>query len=115
MSKSNKATVATIAPVVAVAATPAPVKVAKYAPAQAVVNPNAVITVVRVGNPKRAGTKAHARYGQFHGAAGTTQTVGAFVQAYVAAGLGGLLARADLRWEMAHGFITIEAPVAIAA
>lgn len=101
-----------VAPEVAVVETPvvetpveAKAKKARYAPTSVLVD-NAVITVVKA-NPKRVGSKAHARYAQFHRAG---QTVAEYIAANKAANMSGMLARNDLRWDLEHGHIEIALP-----
>jgi hypothetical protein len=96
MAKSNN--VAVVAAVSA--ATVAAAKQARYAPAAAIL-PNAVITHV-APNPKKG--KSALRYAQFYKVGITVEQ---FVAAYKAAGFKGMLARADLRWDLQHGFITL--------
>jgi len=60
-----------------------------------------VITVLVASNPKRG--KSQARFGLHK----TGQTVGDYVKASVDAGNPRMLARADLRWDVAHGLISI--------
>jgi hypothetical protein len=128
MSKHNKqARVATPAPVtpapVEVQATPAPaapVEVqatpapaakpvkAKYAPAAAVNNPAAVITVL-VPNAKGFSptNKSATRFNKYY-IPGIT--VAEFIAAYKAANERVGFAQADLRWDLQHGFIALEVP-----
>jgi hypothetical protein len=101
MAKTTNTTApATVVAPVAAPATVAAAKQARYAPAAAIL-PNAVITYV-APNPKKG--KSALRYAQFYK---TGITVEQFVAAYKAAGFKGLLARADLRWDLQHGFITL--------
>jgi hypothetical protein len=79
--------------------------VAKYAAPGAVLA-NMVITTV-VSNPKQPRSKSYARYAKFHRAG---QLVADFIAAYKAAGHSSTLAWLDLRWDLAHGFITVETP-----
>jgi hypothetical protein len=97
MAKSTN--VAVVAPVVSTA-TVAAAKQARYAPSAAIL-PNAVITHV-APNPKKG--KSAARYSQFYKVGITVEQ---FVASYKAAGFNGMLARADLRWDLQHGFITL--------
>jgi hypothetical protein len=99
MAKSNNVAVAAVAPAIS-AATVSAAKQARYAPASAIL-PNAVITHV-APNPKKG--KSAARYSQFYKVGITVEQ---FVAAYKAAGFKGMLARADLRWDLQHGFITL--------
>jgi hypothetical protein len=96
---TTTAPVVSAAPVVSTATISA-AKQARYAPA-AVIVPNAVITHV-APNPKKG--KSALRYAQFYQVGITVEQ---FVAAYKAAGLKGMLARADLRWDLQHGFITL--------
>jgi hypothetical protein len=76
----------------------------RFAPASAVANDALVIATV-MPNPKRPGSKSYVRYDMYHRAG---QTIGEFVAAYKTAKLGEKLARADLRWDLQHGFITLK-------
>jgi hypothetical protein len=92
------------APVAAPVAAPK-VKTARYvsgrfAPAQ-------VVRLISTTNHKRG--KSHARFG-LHFGLGDQYTVAQYVQASVDAGNKAALAHDDLRWDAAHGFITVEAP-----
>jgi hypothetical protein len=100
MAKSNTATATVIAAPAVSNATVAAAKQARYAPATAIL-PNAVITYVAPNSKKG---KSAARYAQFYKVG---LTVEQFVASYKAAGLKGMLARADLRWDLQHGFITL--------
>lgn len=93
-----------------VAAEPAKKK-ARYAPTSAIDNPKAIIRLVGGPghNPKRNPSKSYDRWAQFHQ---DGQTVEAFVGKYVAANRSKMAARNDLRWELAHGLITLELPTA---
>jgi hypothetical protein len=82
-------------------ATVAAAKQARYAPA-ALLNPNAVIASV-APNVKRG--KSAVRYGQFYKVG---LTVAEFIASYKAANLSSTLARADLRWDIQHGLITLQ-------
>lgn len=64
----------------------------------------AKITVVAETNPKRPGTKAHAKW-QLYAKA---KTVGDVIAAFVAAKHPKRRALSALRWDEAHGFIKIE-------
>jgi hypothetical protein len=106
MSKSSKATTvsapvasAPVHPILAIA-TLAAAKQAKYASVAAIPG-NAVISSF-VANPKKG--KSAVRYAQFYKVG---ITVDQFVAAYKAAGLAGVMARNDLRWDLQHGFITL--------
>ena len=101
MAKSAPATVA--APVV-VSAASVPAKAPRYAPVALIANPNAVITVL-AANPKLPGSKAHAKFACYQ----SGQTVTEFTAAIVAAGFKSIKARNTLRWDLAHGFITLTA------
>jgi hypothetical protein len=83
-------------------ATVAAAKQARYAPLAVLGNANAVIASV-APNPKRG--KSATRYAQFYKVG---ITVAEFVAAYKAANLPGQLARADLRWDLQHGLITLQ-------
>jgi hypothetical protein len=101
---------ATPAPV-EVQATPAPVTKpvkAKYAPASAVNNPAAVITVL-VPNAKGFSptNKSATRFNKYY-VPGIT--VAEFIAAYKAANERVGFAQADLRWDLQHGFIALEVP-----
>jgi hypothetical protein len=74
-----------------------------FAAASAIADRSAVIATVR-DNPKRIGSKAWLRYGRYHYAG---QTIGQYIAAYVEDGLTAKIAREDLRWDLAHGFITL--------
>lgn len=82
-------------------------KKVRYAPRDVLANQNAVITV-RVPQAKGPDGKSKSadRFNRFHRSG---QTVGEFVSAYKAAQLRPMLANADLRWDLQHGFISIEA------
>jgi hypothetical protein len=69
-----------------------------------------VITAV-VANPKKPGSRAHARFAIY--SAG--QTIAAFVEACVKAGYPEREARADISWDRRKGFISIGAEAAAAA
>jgi hypothetical protein len=75
----------------------------RFAPRNAVANTKLIITSV-VPNPKRVGSKSHARYATFYKVG---QTIGEFIADYQAAGLTVELAQADLCWDLKHKFITI--------
>jgi hypothetical protein len=85
--------------------TPAVEKVVKIRYAPRTWQPNSIITVV-ASNPKTGASRA--RYALYT----TGMSVAQYAQAVV--GLGGkntkTLANADLRWDVARGFITIETP-----
>jgi hypothetical protein len=81
--------------------TPAAVK-ARYAAPASINNMAAVITAIP--NPKVPGKKSHARYAKFYVPGITVQD---FIASYKAAGYSTTLARADLRWDLQHGFITL--------
>jgi hypothetical protein len=112
MSKSNRATtVSAPAPVAAPVhpilqvvsnATVAAAKQARYAPLAVLANGNAVITSVA---PCTKRGKSAVRYQQFYKVG---LTVSEFVASYKASGLPGQLARADLRWDLQHGLITLQ-------
>jgi hypothetical protein len=70
----------------------------------------AVITTV-ASNPKKPGSRAHARFALY--SAG--QTVAAFIEACVKAGYPEREARADISWDRRKGFISIGAEAAAAA
>jgi hypothetical protein len=91
------------APVTTTAAS-VPQKAPRYAPVGLVANPLAVITVL-APNPKVPGSKAHHKYGLFS----TGQTVAQYTQAIVNAGYKAGKAKNQLRWDLAHGFITLTA------
>ena len=80
-------------------------KKGKYASASAIGDLTQIITFVRA-NPKRANSKSFKRYADFHKVG---QSLAEFIAAYKEAKLGSLLARNDLRWDLEHGFIKIEA------
>lgn len=85
---------------------PAKVKVARYAPASSLNNMAAVITVVVPQAKGPSGkSKSSTRYNTFYQPG---ITVGQFIASYKAANLSTTLARADLRWDLRSGFITIE-------
>jgi len=65
--------------------------------------PTAKIASV-VANPKKAGSRSHARFALYRAGA----TVGEFVAACVAAGYPASEANADLSWDRRKGFIKIE-------
>jgi hypothetical protein len=90
-------------PVVTTAAS-VPVKTPRYAPVALIANPNAVITVL-CPNPKLPGSLAHAKFACFK----SGQTVTEFTAAIVAAGFKSIKARNELRWSLAHGFISLTA------
>jgi hypothetical protein len=77
-------------------------KVLRYANAASISNMAAVITAIP--NPKVPGKKSHGRYAKFYTPG---VTVGEFIASYKAAGYSTTLARADLRWDLQHGFITL--------
>jgi hypothetical protein len=104
MSKAKSATATATAPVVVTSAASVPPKAPRYAPVALIANPNAVITVV-VPNPKLPGSKAHAKFACFQ----SGQTITQFTAAIVAAGFKSIKARNELRWSLAHGFITLTA------
>jgi hypothetical protein len=79
-------------------------KAPRYAPLALVNNPNAVITVL-CPNPKLPNTKAHHKFGLF----ATGQTIAQYTQAVVNAGYKASKAKNQLRWDLAHGFITLTA------
>jgi hypothetical protein len=103
MSKSKSAVAVVEAPVV-VSAASVPLKAPRYAPIALIANPNAVITVL-CPNPKLPGSKAHAKFSCFK----SGQTIQEFTAAIVAAGFKSIKARNELRWSLAHGFITLTA------
>lgn len=80
-------------------------KPARYAPASSFNNMAAVITVV-VPNAKGPSgkSKASTRFNRFYS---NGITVGEFIAAYKAANLSTTLARADLRWDLQHGWISL--------
>jgi hypothetical protein len=108
MSKHQAKVTSTPVAATPVAATPAPVAatpkvvVAKYAAPATIANMAAVITAKP--NPKQPSGAAFGRYAKFYTPG---VTVGEFIAAYKAAGLSTTLARADLRWDLQHGFITL--------
>lgn len=75
----------------------------RYAPVQVLANPDWVITSV-AANPKRPGSKAHAKYSLFEIGLSIKQVE----EKFVAAGYQRLKARNELRWDLEHGFITVE-------
>jgi hypothetical protein len=91
------------APVVTTAAS-VPPKAPRYAPVALIANPNAVITVL-APNPKLPGSLAHAKFACYQ----SGQTITQFTAAIVAAGFKSIKARNTLRWDLAHGFITLTA------
>jgi len=97
------------APEQAAPATQAPAKMVRYAARNW--GSDWVVTTL-VNNPKRPGSKSHARWAACHGPAGSTQTVAQYVKAVGNA----TLANADLRWGMApqRGFYRIDPPQAAA-
>jgi hypothetical protein len=106
MAKSAHAlVVAAPAPVVeVVTAASVPLKAPRYAPVALIANPNAVITVLQP-NPKLPGSLAHAKFACYQ----SGQTVAEFTAAIVAAGFKSIKARNTLRWDLAHGFISLTA------
>lgn len=80
-------------------------KKVRYAPRNVLSNPEATITVLVSGNPKRQGSMSFTRWEQIPYSG---QTVASFQAAFKAANLSGMLARNDLRWAVEHGFIAIE-------
>jgi hypothetical protein len=101
-------------PSAAPASAPAPKKAkVRYAPVSVLENSAAVITSV-APNPKLVGSDSHALYAQFMVPA-VGLTIAQFEQKFVDAGKTKHRARRLLRWDFAHGFITIEAPVAAPA
>jgi hypothetical protein len=97
-------------PVTPVAPTPVtakPVK-AKYAPAGSVDNGAAVITVL-VPNAKGTNptNKSATRFNTFYKPG---ITIAEFVAAYKLAGQPSHYAKADLRWDLQHGFISLTVP-----
>jgi hypothetical protein len=100
-TKSNSAIAA--APVTVTAAS-VPTKAPRYAPLGLVNNANAVITVL-APNPKLPGSKAHHKYSLFV----TGQTIAQYTQAVVNAGYQSAKAKNQVRWDLAHGFITLTA------
>ena len=79
-------------------------KVPVSSPARIKVAPSAKIVAV-VENPKKAGSKAHARFALYRVGATTSE----FVAACVAAGFPEKEAVADLGWDRRKGFIKLEA------
>ena len=64
----------------------------------------AKIVVVSEANPKRPGTKAHAKWALYKGC----KTVAEVIAAFVAKGHAKRRALSALRWDEGHGFIEIE-------
>lgn len=64
--------------------------------------PEGVITAV-VANPKKAGSRSHARFALYRAG----QTIAEFYAACVAAGFPESEARADISWDRRKGFITV--------
>jgi hypothetical protein len=106
MSTKSKAAVAVVAPVVTSAAS-VPLKAPRYAPLGLVSNPAAVITVL-APNPKLPNSKAHHKYSLFV----SGQTIAQYTQAIINAGYKSVKAKNQVRWDLAHGFITLTAPAA---
>jgi hypothetical protein len=77
----------------------------RYAPTSVLVD-SAVITSVKA-NPKRVGSRSFDRYAKFYRVG---MTVAEYIADNKAAGLPGMLARNDLRWDLEHGHIEIGAP-----
>jgi hypothetical protein len=83
-----------------------PQKAPRYAPVALVANPNAVITVL-CPNPKLPGSLAHHKFSLM----ATGQTIAEYTAAIVATGIYKKgKAKNELRWCLAHGFITLTAP-----
>lgn len=63
------------------------------------------VTIATEGkkNPKKEGSKSHARFALYKDG----MTVQAYLEASVAAGQDRKAARADLKWDTDHGFVTI--------
>jgi len=61
------------------------------------------IAVQTDGNPKKPGTASYDRFALYYGA----ETVENYIAAVVAGGATRAKARADLRWDVARGFVTI--------
>jgi hypothetical protein len=96
MSNLNNATVAAVAAAKAQASSSASGRPAAYAL-------SARIAVQTDGNPKKPGTASYDRFALYYGAA----TVENYIAAVVAGGATSAKARADLRWDVARGFVTI--------
>jgi len=95
MSNLNNATVAAVAAAKAQAAS-ASGRPAAYAL-------SARIVVQTDGNPKKAGTASYDRFALYYAA----ETVADYIAAVVAGGSTSAKARADLRWDVARGFVTV--------
>jgi predicted transcriptional regulator len=90
------------------AETPAKAKKVRYAP-KSVLQDSAVIRLLKP-NAKGDSSKSNAaeRFNRLHK---ETQTVAEYIAAHKEAyQKGAMLARNDLRWDLEHGFIAIEAP-----
>ncbi len=112
-AQAKVVTPAQVAPV-----TPAPAQVVAVAVAPATPSPSAkklryvparfsraqVVTLQVATNPKQPRGKSYARFALHR----SGYTVEQYVAASVAAGNKAALAHDDLRWDAAHGFITVE-------
>jgi len=96
MANLNNATVAAKAAAAKAQATSASGRPAAYAL-------TARIAVQTDGNPKKPGTASYDRFALYYGA----ETVENYIAAVVAGGSTSAKARADLRWDVARGFVTI--------
>lgn len=85
-------------------AKPVKAKGKRYASLAVLANPDAVITSV-APNPKKAGSKAFDKYALFE----VGLTVKQVEEKFVANHWGRMKARNELRWDIEHGYITLEA------
>lgn len=86
-------------------AKPAKAKSKRYASIAVLANPDAIITSV-APNPKKAGSKAFDKYALFEVGLSVKQ----IEEKFVANHWGRMKARNELRWDIEHGYVTLEAP-----
>lgn len=87
---------------------PAPAPAAPVAAGKPATHPGHYVVHVLVANPKKPGSKSHARFALYQ----TGQTVSAYLAACAAAGQKARAARADLTWDTdaARGFVAVLPP-----